>query len=153
MLLSWNLSNFVANESQLSHKGYQLCLFKCLIRSQLVRNKLDQLSYLGFILNQFKCEQGFGTFLLMGYNPGLGGLKSFLVIQKFKTHTVCCCRFFFFVLCKFFLHNFVGFFSFKKKSFDSFLLQVSHIGLDMMYHSTYFYVVLDICGDNDVCRH
>jgi hypothetical protein len=27
------------------------------------------------------------------------------------------------------------------------------LGLDMVYHSEYFYVMCCMCGDNDGCRH
>jgi hypothetical protein len=60
-------------------------------------------------------------FLLMGYNPRLGGLKSFFVIRKFNTRMVCCCSFF---LCYvgFFLYNFCWVLLFKKKNLVFFFI-------------------------------
>jgi hypothetical protein len=66
----WNLLNGMLNVLGV--------LINYSVKSQLVKN--CYFNYLGFILEQFKCEQGLGYFCLMGYNPKLYDLKSFLVI-------------------------------------------------------------------------
>jgi hypothetical protein len=68
----------------------------------------------------------------MGYNPGLGGLKSFLVIQKLKHIRFVVVVFF--VLCKLFLHNFVGFcFLFFKLGFFFIIGELYWFGYDVPF--------------------
>jgi hypothetical protein len=69
-----------------------------------------------------------------------------------KTHSFYCWSVF--MLCKFLLHIFLVKLCFVFFGLGSFWLlrELYLLGLDMVYHSMYFYVMCCMCCDNDGCR-
>jgi hypothetical protein len=105
---------------------------------------------LSFILNQFRCECALGYFCW--WDIILSCVIPNHTTWNSKTHSFYCwCHFYvmqvsFAYFCLSFVLCFLG--------SDSclFLNELYFLGLDMVYHSEYCYVLCYMCGDNDGCR-
>ncbi len=95
---------------------------------------------------------GVQDIFVMEYNPKLRDFKLLLVILDSKTLY----RFFsynFLCYASFFYIVFVGFcFVFSRLGFMFFTSELYVVGLDMVYHSKYFYFMCCMCGDNNGCK-